>query len=616
MCSERKKNLKNYDEEGERNGSREQVEDDQLLRQNTSYEDPDEEDASEEKDARKEKKDKKKKNPYASDLSFMIKQRMDFALPQALSGMLCAVLRQIQAVAETELRCKTQGTRRFLTNLPSLGILMGWESLVSTQGKELGMLADMQASVMELSNVRLKFVPPAGWTSPSEKTQAKDESTESQSDSNTHEEETSGWKILRHITKRLSHKGLPSSDSKRKSALLHELSLNRHEGDVEQGGEVSRRLRRSSSTGDQPQDLRPLEEATNSSPTTRTSRQSEDDSMGKPKCIAKRNYRGKSESIWNRVSMLFSVLPSGVDSGHDGDNNERNENDPELSDNPLFESEPLPAGLGDSETPPALWPQSKALDGLERKNMDEHRQGILRHEWGEVVKMYRNKVEGKTVLTVEVELPRWQFRVLPPAVQQGHLVRIVPLVFTQGINEMQTVANKLDHMLHLTEMQDQINMESLELLEIFFAEWQAEIQDHGTYHERTVLLGTLELRLDEIRKQVVESQGSNTKDVEILELTAEFVRQLDGLRITMCKSAKDRTGMSVTLEEARLLYRHHGLKPWDVQQVMDITRSYGVRRENCKKNIGVARFAFNRIQVEALPQQYQPPLNCIGAKVS
>eukprot|EP00854_Cymbomonas_tetramitiformis_P005511 gene5511-6677_t len=199
-------------------------------------------------------------------------------------------------------------------------------------------------------------------------------------------------------------------------------------------------------------------------------------------------------------------MPNGLDSGQDGENNEKFEKDSELSFNPLFEAEPLPAGLGDSETPPALWPQSKALDGLERKNMDEHRQGILRHEWGEVVKMYRNKVEGKTVLTVEVELPRWQFRVLPSDVQQGHLVRIVPLVFTQGINEMQTVANKLDHMLHLTEMQDQINMESLELLEIFFAEWQAEIQEHGTYHERTVLLGTLELRLDEIRKQVVESQ--------------------------------------------------------------------------------------------------------------
>eukprot|EP00854_Cymbomonas_tetramitiformis_P005510 gene5510-6676_t len=161
--------------------------DEQLLRQNTSYEDPDEEEASEEKEAKKEKKDKKKKNPYASDLSFMIKQRMDFALPQALAGMLCVVLRQIQAVAETELRCKTQGTRRFLTNLTNLGILMGWESLVSTQGKELGMLADMQASVMELSNVRLKFVPPAGWTRPSEKTQAKDESIESQSDEITQE---------------------------------------------------------------------------------------------------------------------------------------------------------------------------------------------------------------------------------------------------------------------------------------------------------------------------------------------------------------------------------------------------------------------------------------------
>lgn len=46
------------------------------------------------------------------------------------------------------------------------------------------------------------------------------------------------------------------------------------------------------------------------------------------------------------------------------------------------------------------------------------------------------------------------------------------------------------------------------------------------------------------------------KNIRIMQLVEEAVRQMGGIRATCCKSAKDRTGLSVTLQEVRFALAH------------------------------------------------------------
>ena len=48
-------------------------------------------------------------------------------------------------------------------------------------------------------------------------------------------------------------------------------------------------------------------------------------------------------------------------------------------------------------------------------------------------------------------------------------------------------------------------------------------------------------------------EESKSKPVEVLRMATEISSSLNALRLTSCKSAKDRTGMAVSLEQARWL---------------------------------------------------------------
>ena len=67
-------------------------------------------------------------------------------------------------------------------------------------------------------------------------------------------------------------------------------------------------------------------------------------------------------------------------------------------------------------------------------------------------------------------------------------------------------------------------------------------------------------------------RANSSKNVKILHLAEDTCRAMQGIRFTSCKSAKDRTGMAVTLEQCRILQKEFHLPASTVQKVLDTMR--------------------------------------------
>ena len=114
-------------------------------------------------------------------------------------------------------------------------------------------------------------------------------------------------------------------------------------------------------------------------------------------------------------------------------------------------------------------------------------------------------------------------------------------------------------------------------------------------------------KLEDVRRR------TGDKDVELLSICQQFSRVMNGGRMTCCKSGKDRTSMSVTLECAALLSQETEAMGLDPVHLLSIFRRRGVRRQNLIKNIAKPYYAFNQIQWMNLPKMYRPPAGCYGS---
>jgi hypothetical protein len=204
-----------------------------------------------------------------------------------------------------------------------------------------------------------------------------------------------------------------------------------------------------------------------------------------------------------------------------------------------------------------------------------------------------------------------------------------------------------------TKLETDINNEGVVVLERYVAAWgrcaakDKEQQLAGTV-EGTVEAGEglpcmlpcplpsvpsdVDALLPVLQALVAAEARDKSKHVDLLLVSCVIARLLKGARTTSCKSAKDRTSVFHTLEVAHLAMRsgllappsslaiashhfyghhglvdHHELRRRSVHLANALRGPQGVRLANCQLNVGRAKYAFNALQLQALPQELRPP---------
>jgi inositol polyphosphate-4-phosphatase len=274
------------------------------------------------------------------------------------------------------------------------------------------------------------------------------------------------------------------------------------------------------------------------------------------------------------------------------------------------------------------------------------------------------KISDITAGLVYSSLPICSYNKYESAPAVIAVASVIGVTFTQGVNEMQTLASVSSHA--SVQKQCEINNYALEKVKEYHRLYRAAIlfqcenkdkeksqsgQSKGESRLETAKSGNSSANnrfphrrfaLTRDASDKISSEGMSEfarlraeskrllsdveealriaekspgdKHVHVLMKFSALCREMGGVMGILCKSGKDRTGMGVTLDIARGLVEDLGVT--NGKEACSLLRTHGVRRINVFANTGQSLFAFNDIQRMALPVCFRPPHSTYSGKVN
>ncbi|NWR40807.1 PREX1 protein, partial [Regulus satrapa] len=212
-------------------------------------------------------------------------------------------------------------------------------------------------------------------------------------------------------------------------------------------------------------------------------------------------------------------------------------------------------------------------------------------------------IEGsRQALKVIFYLDSYYFSKLPARFQNGGTLKLHTVLFTKALESTEGQSQPAGS--SLEELPQQINGISLEKVQQYYRKLRT------FYLERSNLptdSNTTAVKIDQLIRPInamdelcrllksfistkaVQSgcSSSASSGAGLLPISSELCYRLGACQITMCATGMQRSTLSVSLEQAAILARSHGLLPKCIMQATDIMRKQGPRVEISAKNLKV-----------------------------
>uniref|UniRef100_A0A663E6I1 Phosphatidylinositol-3,4,5-trisphosphate dependent Rac exchange factor 2 n=1 Tax=Aquila chrysaetos chrysaetos TaxID=223781 RepID=A0A663E6I1_AQUCH len=178
------------------------------------------------------------------------------------------------------------------------------------------------------------------------------------------------------------------------------------------------------------------------------------------------------------------------------------------------------------------------------------------------------QAEGsRQTLKVYFYLDSYHFEQLPQRLKNGGGFKIHPVLFSQALESMEGYYYR--DSVSVEEFQAQINAASLEKVKQYNQKLRWLMRPLNCLDEIYRLIGSF---IRSKRTAACAYTACSASGVGLLSVSSELCSRLGACHIIMCNSGVHRCTLSVTLEQAIILARSHGLPPRYIMQATDVMR--------------------------------------------